>query len=377
MKNNNGYFLKVCFLTISILVLAGCGGGSSSAPAPDPDPEPTSSAEQAALASDAVVATVIGFYSTAVEVRMAEGSISVIEPSVGVIKADGITEASSCAEGTPPSFVDIEHAVESTVQGASGGSCIATGEFVEIDDETVLTAKLDCTLYDDGNGLVLDGVFWMRSDEYGNISVTSDGLTSTTDGNECPLIINMTVSGSGNTATAGGCISECGSAFTVANRTQEVAGYCAGSAVSGFSSVFGGSCTYVDGTEPGGDDTFSYANLMSIMEGESVSDDEQLCFLIMACHIDGVGDCLTVAQVEVAQGLCGDSGGGDSCNAQSALEEGFECADYDASDVCEDHYETTVFEGNDENDANEGTRNCVWTEGGFCGSYMTLCEMEE
>jgi hypothetical protein len=372
MKNNNGYFLKVCFLTISILVLAGCGGGSSSVPAPDPDPEPTSSAEQAALASDAVAATVAGIYALSVEEGHAEGSVSVITPSVGLVKASGVTEASSCAEGDEISF-QSESQSSGDIEGTSGGSCTLTGEFVEIDGEAALIAKTVCTGYDNGDGLVLDGTFWMRSDLYGNITVVSAGLTSTTGGNECPLIINMTVSGSGNTATAGGCISECGSAFTIANRTQEIAGYCAGSAVSGFENMFSGSCTYVDETEPDDDDTFSYEHLLNFMDEESA--DDQLCVFMMLCHVDGIGDCFTMAQVDTAADLCdlsgGSGGGGDTCNDELAPSESGDCFQYVDEAACTSHYEVTDYEGE------TGTRNCAWTEEEFCGSYMTLCEMAD
>ncbi len=343
MKNKP---LKVYFLAITVLILGGCGGGLSSTP-----PDSTSSAEQAALVSDAVVTIVAGAYSQTIEEEAGLGSVSVISSSlVNVIKADGITEATSCTAGSVPSFVD-ESAVTSLVVAGSSGSCVVMRE---TNDDENITFKVNCEGYDSGNGVLLDGIFWVVSDAYGSMRITSDGLTYTTDGNECPLILNMTVSGSGNTATASGCISDCGSAFTIANRTQEVAGYCAGSAVSGFESMFSGSCTYPGGdAEPAEGETFSYADIEAyLLEGDR-SDEAQLCLFVAICHIDGINDCITMDQVESAGELCG-LDEEVSCNANLAGGEGCPLVDEEAN--CGNSYMMGIRDGE------YGARNCSWIE---------------
>ncbi len=169
-------------------------------------------------ATSEAIGTVVG---SGIVAGLSDDSSLALDEAFTPIAKDSIsfTATSSCTDGgasaiSSPNF-------SATITGGGGGTCTIGGS--GSGDPLSFTAFVDCSNYttedDDGTTVVLDGGLGATGTFISatnlSFSLGSDDLTSTIDGTLCSVDINATTTFSGSTATASGCLSVCGSAFTV------------------------------------------------------------------------------------------------------------------------------------------------------------------
>lgn len=204
-------FALSLFLTLSNMAgTGGCGGSSGTGTATQGD-------------TAAVACLTAGFSSFDLGVETTSLSLAGKRSQlVNLLKKTiSVSKGGSCDEGSIPSptgtlFSETLNGTDFTPSGS--GSCSVTADSTET-GKSILMSCLDMNGGAGTGGATINGKIGLTgsvSDSATTIQVGSQSLTMTfEDGTECTVLLDLTSTLSGGTASVSGCLSVCGTVFTL------------------------------------------------------------------------------------------------------------------------------------------------------------------